>query len=362
MSASTHPPGGAPEGIASTTTPQTSASEPGHRRAPSAPSIPTSYDDMDEEERNPPNPGPGTYSLAGDMNHQAGTGSIGVKGYGPLVSGAERLQRDVGGAGPGPGAYGEDVDRTFTSSRVDFSAPEHPSAPFAKATHRVEFKEDDDATPGPAHYATGAKPLGSGIPGKGIWTSDGHPRLGESGKTSSSPGPHHYESAPRRLGSGKPGVGHTAAFRAQSVEATEATARRYGVVAHGVAVPKTAPKVISTLRDAKNSQSSSSPRKPVLKPSEYRSLKWTPLDPSRVPVKPKATLGSPWKKTEPRDPGFGVEVSPCALVRRGPDHLGENMKTFTKGYYLKEYRIVDNVMAKELADLTMMVEEDDWFD
>jgi hypothetical protein len=157
-------------------------------------------------------------------------------------------------------------------------------------------------------------------------------------------------------------VGHTAAFRAQSVEATEATARRYGVVAHGVAVPKTAPKVISSLRDAKNSQSSSSPRKPVLKPSEYRSLKWTPLDPPRVPVKPKATLGSPWKKTEPRDPGFGVEVSPCALVRRGPDHLGENMKTFTKGYYLKEYRIVDNVMAKELADLTMMVEEDDWFD
>ena len=57
-----------------------------------------------------------------------------------------------------------------------------------------------------------------------------------------------------------------------------------------------------------------------------------------------------------------MEVSPCALVRRGPDHLGENMKTFTKGYYLKEYRIVDNVMAKELADLTMMVEEDDWFD
>ena len=26
------------------------------------------------------------------------------------------------------------------------------------------------------------------------------------------------------------------------------------------------------------------------------------------------------------------------------------------------YRIVDNVMGKELQDLKMMVEEDDWFD
>ena len=66
----------------------------------------------------------------------------------------------------------------------------------------------------------------------------------------------------------------------------------------------------------------------------------------------------------PTDCAAGLRCSCllCALVRRGPDHLGENMKTFTKGYYLKEYRIVDNVMAKELADLTMMVEEDDWFD
>ena len=38
------------------------------------------------------------------------------------------------------------------------------------------------------------------------------------------------------------------------------------------------------------------------------------------------------------------------------------MKEFTRGYYLKEYRIVDNVMGKELQDLKMMVEEDDWFD
>ena len=77
---------------------------PGHRRAPSAPSIPTSYDFMDDSERAPPNPGPGAYSLAGDMNHRVGTGSIGVKGYGPLVSGAARLQAaDArGGAAPAP--------------------------------------------------------------------------------------------------------------------------------------------------------------------------------------------------------------------------------------------------------------------
>ena len=75
---------------AATTT--TDDGAPGHRRAPSAPSIPTSYDFMDDSERAPPNPGPGAYSLAGDMNHRVGTGSIGVKGYGPLVSGAARLQ------------------------------------------------------------------------------------------------------------------------------------------------------------------------------------------------------------------------------------------------------------------------------
>ena len=115
------------------TTTTTDDGAPGHRRAPSAPSIPTSYDFMDDSERAPPNPGPGAYSLAGDMNHRVGTGSIGVKGYGPLVSGAARLQAaDArGGGGPGPGAYAGDVDRPFASSRVDFSSSAHPSAPFA---------------------------------------------------------------------------------------------------------------------------------------------------------------------------------------------------------------------------------------
>ena len=182
MSASSHPPGSASEVLATTTTTTTDDGAPGHRRAPSAPSIPTSYDFMDDSERAPPNPGPGAYSLAGDMNHRVGTGSIGVKGYGPLVSGAARLQaadaRGVGG--PGPGAYAEDVDRPFASSRVDFSSSAHPSAPFAKATRAgVSFERaDEDETPGPAHYAAGAKPLASGIPGKGIWASDGRPRLG----------------------------------------------------------------------------------------------------------------------------------------------------------------------------------------
>ena len=389
MSASSHPPGSASEVLATTTTTTTDDGAPGHRRAPSAPSIPTSYDFMDDSERAPPNPGPGAYSLAGDMNHRVGTGSIGVKGYGPLVSGAARLQaadaRGVGG--PGPGAYAEDVDRPFASSRVDFSSSAHPSAPFAKATRAgVTFERaDEDETPGPAHYAAGAKPLASGIPGKGIWASDGRPRLGggqsESRSSATAPGPHHYDSAPTRLGAGKPGVGATAAFSARSAEAVEATARRHGVVAHGIAVPRTAPKVISLARDEALSHhprtgvrtSRTSPhaspggtkggKAPMLTPKDYTSLEWFKLDGGRVPRRPREkSLGSPWREPRRADPGFGVDVAPCALRPRGKDQLGEDMKEFTRGYYLKEYRIVDNVMGKELQDLTMMVEEDDWFD
>lgn len=360
---------------ANTTT--TDDGAPGHRRAPSAPSIPTSYDFMDDSERAPPNPGPGAYSLAGDMNHRVGTGSIGVKGYGPLVSGAARLQAAdaSGGGGPGPGAYAGDVDRPFASSRVDFSSSAHPSAPFAKATRAgVTFERaDEDETPGPAHYAAGAKPLASGIPGKGIWASDGQPRLGgapsESRSSATAPGPHHYDSAPTRLGAGKPGVGATAAFSARSAEALEATARRHGVVAHGVAVPRTAPKVISRIRD-EEARSRSSPggkrgdeAKVTLTPKDYTSLEWFKLDGGRVPRRPREkSLGSPWRRPEQPDPGFGVDVAKCELRPRGRDQLGEDMKEFTRGYYLKEYRIVDNVMGKELQDLKMMVEEDDWFD
>ena len=134
----------------------------------------------------------------------------------------------TGGGGPGPGAYAGDVDAPFASSRVDFSSSAHPSAPFAKATRAgVTFERaDDDETPGPAHYAAGAKPLASGIPGKGIWASDGRPRLGgasESRSTAAAPGPHHYDSAPTRLGAGKPGGrGATAAFSTSSAEAVEA--------------------------------------------------------------------------------------------------------------------------------------------
>ena len=381
MSASSHPPGSTSDVLAAATT-TTDDGAPGHRRAPSAPSIPTSYDFMDDSERAPPNPGPGAYSLAGDMNHRVGTGSIGVKGYGPLVSGAARLQAaDArGGGGPGPGAYAGDVDAPFASSRVDFSSSAHPSAPFAKATRAgVTFERaDDDETPGPAHYAAGAKPLASGIPGKGIWASDGRPRLGgasESRSTAAAPGPHHYDSAPTRLGAGKPGGrGATAAFSGKSAEAVEATARRHGVVAHGVAVPRTAPKVIAHMRDeARTSSTHTSPggkkggthKAPMLTPKEYTSLQWFKLDPGRVPRRPKEkSLGSPWKHRPKHsiDPGLGVDVQQCRLTPRGKDQLGEDMKEFTRGYYLKEYRIVDNVMGKELQDLTMMVEEDDWFD
>ena len=101
MSASSHPPGSTSEMLAANTT-TTDDGAPGHRRAPSAPSIPTSYDFMDDSERAPPNPGPGAYSLAGDMNHRVGTGSIGVKGYGPLVSGAARLQAAAATECPSP--------------------------------------------------------------------------------------------------------------------------------------------------------------------------------------------------------------------------------------------------------------------
>ena len=327
------------------------------------------------------------------MNHRVGTGSIGVKGYGPLVSGAARLQAaDArGGGGPGPGAYAGDVDAPFASSRVDFSSSAHPSAPFAKATRAgVTFERaDDDETPGPAHYAAGAKPLASGIPGKGIWASDGRPRLGgasESRSTAAAPGPHHYDSAPTRLGAGKPGGrGATAAFSARSAEAVEATARRHGVVAHGVAVPRTAPK---SSRSRATKALSHHPRTecerelrphtrrpgerkeeahkaPMLTPKDYTSL-------AVVQTGPRARAAAAEREvarvaveapTETFDrSGLGRRRTTVSVAPRGKDQLGEDMKEFTRGYYLKEYRIVDNVMGKELQDLTMMVEEDDWFD
>ena len=170
MSASSHPPGSASEVLATTTTTTTDDGAPGHRRAPSAPSIPTSYDFMDDSERAPPNPGPGAYSLAGDMNHRVGTGSIGVKGYGPLVSGAARLRPPTRAASAAPVPARTPRTSTGRSRRRGwtFILRAHPSAPFARATRAgVSFERaDEDETPVPRTTPRARSPR-VGDPGQG---------------------------------------------------------------------------------------------------------------------------------------------------------------------------------------------------
>ena len=200
MSASSHPPGSASEVLAAATT-TTDDGAPGHRRAPSAPSIPTSYDFMDDSERAPPNPGPGAYSLAGDMNHRVGTGSIGVKGYGPLVSGAARLQAaDArGGGGPGPGAYAarDPNARRGSFNRAPATASFHRPVDDAAPAARARSKLPPQSTPGPTTYAperampptklgAGEAAFRDGVRRFGLSASDDADKPGDSGPSPAS--------------------------------------------------------------------------------------------------------------------------------------------------------------------------------